>query len=160
MSIILDYMPLMVAAITVIAGGIIYSWQKKIDRKENLREEKQKLYAQYLTSVERLSDTVAAYTVDKNTGKNYNTHIREHGELTQLVYLHAEQTTANQVYELELSLLDWRNSCLNHDVGVLENKEKLLKFASNKKAVLKEMRREFYGDKTAQINYFSGVERQ
>jgi len=48
---IVDWIPLLVAAISIVGAAAIYAYQRSIDRSDKLREKRQAIYEQYLHSL-------------------------------------------------------------------------------------------------------------
>lgn len=58
-------LPVLIAAVTLIGGGIVYNWQKSIDRKNQIRSERRDLYRKFLVTARAIQTALLANSTEE-----------------------------------------------------------------------------------------------
>jgi len=134
-----------VALIGSIGAGLVYIWQKSVDRKEKYRSEKQAVYKGYLGSLRRVMDATISVKATKNdveTLTEYNAATRDHNDHSDLLDLYSSKEIQSISIELEKALLEWRKSIESGQPG----DEPLANYFGSRHKLVAAMRRDLFGD--------------
>ena len=121
------------SGLTILGGTLIYSWQKSMDRTEEVHRELRETYKNYFVSLARQT---SVYGLDP---KNYEDTSRSHSVCVETLDLIAPQEVVDAILLVESALIDFKIS-FKPDSGEFD-KELLQNVTRLRSKALSEMRK-------------------
>ncbi|UWR26770.1 hypothetical protein K3757_02240 [Sulfitobacter sp. S223] len=107
---------LLIAMISAVGAGAVYVWQKKIDRRQEFRSEKQRVYQEYLVLLRRVDDAETESLFNHQNLAGLNDATRAFQSHSDIMRLYASNDVWAEANALEAAFLEWRRDLNKDDI--------------------------------------------